>query len=190
MRRKASNGFSTILSSIIVVLIMCLGLSFVYQRTNEFTSGFKSFYVEYGDTMFVSEENNEMTMKVGETYKFKVGSTIDEISNGERNYKVSVIANPNEDCPIYACSYSGSCDIKYLRDVNLNNYFSFTYGEDYFTINDTTGTLNDYLMSIYSDYDFIDYEQNYIYGEEPYFRLVITSLKDVETINIDFNLTR
>ena len=190
MRRKtkASNGFSTILSSIVVALIMCLLVSFVYKRTDEFTTGFKSFYVEYGDNMFVNEENN-MSMKVGETYKFKVRSTIDEISDGQRNYKVSVEANPNETYPFFPCNDDGTCDMKSLKDVNLNNYFTFTYGDDYFTISDTSN-LYTYIETLYADYDFVDFKESYVYGETPYFRLVITSLKDVETINIDFNLTR
>lgn len=187
MKRKTKNSFSAFLSSILVIMCVCLLLGFVYKRTDEFTTGFKSFYVEYGDNMFVNEENT-MKMQSGKTYKFKVRSSIDELTDGQRNYKVSIGANPKETYTFFACN-GENCDVKTLKDVDLNSYFNFTYGDDYFTITDSNN-LESYLQTLYSDYEYIDFKETFIYGEKHYFRLTITSLKDVETINIDFNLTR
>ena len=131
-----------------------------------------------------------MTFKVGETYKFKVHSSIDEVFGNDRNYKVSVIANPNNDLTLYAVDNDYNYIEKKLSEVDLNLYFTFNFESDYFTISDTNGTLEKYLMNFYSDYRFIDFEYSQVYSNEPNFRLIITSLKDVETINIDFNLTR
>ena len=186
MKRKTKSGFSATISSVIMVLIMCLGLGFLYQRTNEFTTGFKSFYVEYGNTMFVSENNN-MSIQTGKIYKFKVHSTIDDISNTERNYKVKVVVNPDVAYKLVMCKSNGVCDTKSLDNVDFNLYFNFTYGNDYFTLTDN-GNIYEYILSNYSDYSYIDLNQSSIDEESKYFRLVITSLKDAETININFNL--
>lgn len=187
MKRKTKNSFSAILSTIVVFLTMCLGLSFIYTRTDDFTTGFKSFYVEYSDTKFISDENNTMTLEVGKTYRFKVNSTLDNLTDNERNYKVSVIANPSETYTFFPCYDDGTCDIKSLSDIDLNLNFTFTYGDDYFTITESNDFYS-YIESLYGEYDYVDFKENYIYGEKHYFRLVITSLKDAETINIDFNL--
>ena len=187
MKRKTKSGFSAFISSVIMILIMFLTLSFVYQRTNEFTTGFRSFYVKYGNTLFVSESNNYMTMETGKTYKFKVKSTIDTLADNVRNYNVNVIVNPDVDYKLVLCKSDGTCNRESLNSVNFNLYFIFTYGDDYFTITDS-GYMYNYILSNFDEYSYIDLNQSSIDENSKYLRLVITSLKDADTINIDFNL--
>lgn len=187
-RTKISGGFSTILSTLIMSLIMCMLVSFVYKRTDEFTGGFKSFYIEYGNTK-INNDFNHLTFESGKVYNFEIESTIDDLKDNDRNYKVSVIANPDVEYTIHLYK-DGVYYYKSLSEVDLNLYFSFTYGKDNFSISDSRGTLENFINSQFKDYDFVDFEMMPIYSKKAYFRLVVSSLKDVETINIDFNLTR
>lgn len=188
MKRKTGNSFSTFFSTIIMGLIICLLVGFVYKRTDEFTTGFKSFYIEYGNTQ-INDDFSYLTFKVGETYKFKVNSTIDNLTGNDRDYMVSVIPNPNQAFEFTAVDKStGESLTKSLSDIDLNLYFEFSFNDDGFTIADNRGNLDGFIESYLSNYE-IDFKEKSPYSKNPYYRIVVESLKDVETINIDFNLT-
>ena len=183
MSKKADNKFSTTISSLAIMLLVVLVIGFLFFRTDNFTTGLKTFYVKNGGNTFIGDYANFSIVK-GKEYKFEIVSNLDDITNSEKEYTVSIVPNTNVS------------DFKFLVDDSEHSFHEITSLTKSFQIT----AYSDYFILI-ANKDMQDILQEFYYNQTisncptaidtniPYFRLVVTSTSDeVVEININFNI--
>lgn len=181
-KRKSTNDFSTILSSIFILLLVVGVVGFLFIFTENFTTPLKNFYVTCGNDDFISDREN-FDIVVGKEYKFEITTNIN-LSGTEKKYIVSVV--PNE---ISTTTFSYNVDDKLCNYVDIQSLakgFSIVAYDDYFVFT----ARNDLpeILKLYHGTQNIQNVPSVIDTDLPYFRLVVQSADLTETININFNL--
>ena len=183
MSKKADNKFSTTISSLAIMLLVVLVIGFLFFRTDNFTTGLKTFYVKNGGNTFVGDYAN-FTIVKGKEYKFSIVTNVFNLTDEEKHYTVSIVPNTNVS------------DFKYLVDNTEHSFHEMTSLTKGFQI-----TVCDRYFILVANNDMVDILQEFYYNQTisncpttldtniPYFRLVVTSTTDeVVEININFNI--
>ena len=181
-KRKSTNDFSTILSSLIILLLVVGVVGFLFIYTENFTTPLKDFYVTCGNDDFISDREN-FDIVVGKEYKFEITTNIN-VSGTEKKYIVSVV--PNETSTTTFSYDVDGTQYNYVDIQSLAKGFSIVAYDDYFTLT----ARNDLpeILKFYHGTDTIENVPGAIDTDLPYFRLVVQSADLTETININFNL--
>ncbi len=182
MKRKSNNSFATLLSGLIIFLIVVLVVGFIYIRTDGLTSPLKNFYVSYGNDDIMSDRAN-FDVVIEKEYKFDITTNIN-ITGKESKYKIAIVPNDIEKT-----NFTFSADetqVEYKTMESLAKGFSISAHEDYFTFMANLD-LPEIIGLYYSDMT-ITGCPTAIDSDIPYFRLVISSVDNSETININFSL--
>lgn len=181
-KKESSNSFSAVLSSIIILLLVVGVLSFLFIRTENFTTPLKDFYVRVGNDDIIADRKN-FDIIVGKEYKFEIKTTIN-VSGSDIKYYVSVLPNETSTTTF---SYSVGEETKAYVDIeNLTKGFSISAYDDYFVFI-ANFDLQD-ILSLYYPNQTLANIPTAIDTGLPYFRLVVQSSDKAETININFNL--
>lgn len=180
-KRKSTNDFSTILSSIFILLLVVGVVGFLFIFTENFTTPLKNFYVTCGNDDFISDREN-FDIVVGKEYKFEITTNID--LGTEKNYVVSVVPNVTSKTT-FAFNVDGT-QKQYADVESLAKGFVISASEDYFTIK-ATGDLKD-ILQVYYPTNNLTNVPTALNSDLPYFRLVVQSADLTETININFNI--
>lgn len=183
-KKNSTNNFSTILSSIIILLIVVGALGFLFIRTENFSTTLKNFYVTCGDDNFFADRDN-FDIIVGQEYKFEINSTIN-VSGNEKKYYVSVL--PNETSTTAFEFNVGENTRKYADLESLTKGFQIVAYEDYFVLTANLD-LHD-ILSLYFPSETLTNVPTAVDSDLPYFKLVIQNADKSETININFNLKK
>lgn len=181
MHKKTDNKFSTMLSSIMIMLLVVLVIGFLTFRTDNFTTGLKNFYVKNGNTEFVGEFSNFNIIKDKE-YRFDVYTTID-IDN-KASYYVSIVPN-NIETTEFAYIVDGT-EYHYSDVKNLTKGFLIVTYDTYFILKASLDLSQ--IMELYYPSKLVTDVPSVIDTNIPYFTLKICSADMSETININFNI--
>ena len=181
-KRKSTKDFSTILSSIFILLLVVGVVGFLFIFTENFTTPLKNFYVTCGNDDFISDREN-FDIVVGKEYKFEITTNID-VDGTENKYIVSVVPN-NTLSTNFEFQLNGETT-EFASIESLSKGFVITTYDNYFTLT-ANNDLPDILELIYADAE-ISGCPTTIDSDRPYFKLVIQSADKSETININFNL--
>lgn len=181
-RRKSTNDFSTILSSIFILLLVVGVVGFLFIRTDNFTAPLKTFYVTCGNDD-IMQDRKSFDIVIGKEYKFKVNTNID-VDGTENKYIVSVV--PNETSKNSFTFKVDGEEYNFADVKTLTKGFAISTHEDYFTIT----ALNDMasILQLYYPTQTITDVPTTIDSDLTYYRLVIQSADYTETININFDL--
>lgn len=182
MSKRKQNNISTTISSIVILLLVTMVIGFLFVYTDNFTTSLKSFYVTCGNDDFYSDRDN-FTIVVGEDYKFDITTNIN-LTGMDSKYHVSVVPNN-----INKTTFSYSVDdnnYNYTDIESLMKGFSISTYEDYFILVATLD-LPDIIKLYYPNQNIANVPTTLDTGI-PYFRLVVESADNTETININFNL--
>lgn len=181
-KRKSTNNFSAILSSLFILLLVGGAVGFLFIFTENFTTPLKNFYVTCGNDDFISDREN-FDIILGKEYKFEVNTNIN-LSGNEKRYIVSVL--PNETLTT-AFAYSvDETQYNYADLQNLSKGFSLVAYEDYFVFTANLDLAE--ILQLYYPTQTISNVPTALDSDLPYFRLVIQSADKSETININFNI--
>ena len=175
MAKRQKSGLTTILSIFAVLLVVVGVAGLISNFTGNQTTSQNRFYVKYDNEEITSDiENFEMV--VGRDYKFEIGS----------NVNVYVIPN---NTPETAFTYSvNDTNYNYTDMENISKGFSITASDNYFVFK-ATKDLQDILRMFYSSpLQVINNVPTAINSGLPYFKLVIQSADELQTININFSL--
>ena len=181
-KRKSTNDFSTILSSIFILLLVVGVVGFLFIFTENFTTPLKNFYVTCGNDDFISDREN-FDIVVGKEYKFEITTNID-VDGTNKKYIVSVV--PNETSATTFSYIADGQQYNYVEIDTLIKGFNIVSYDDYFVLT-AKNDLLDILKLYHGTYD-VSNVPTAINSDLPYFRLVIQSADLSETININFNL--
>ena len=183
MSKKADNKFSTTISSLAIMLLVVLVIGFLFFRTDNFTTGLKTFYVKNGGNTFIGDYSNFSIIK-GKEYKFEIISNMDNLTDSEKEYTVSIVPNTNVSNFKYLVD---DTEYSYHEVLSLTKGFQITAYNNYFIL-----IANNDMINILQEYHYNQTISNCptaIDTNIPYFRLVVTSTSDeVVEININFNI--
>lgn len=180
-RKSTKTDFSTILSSLLILLLVVGVVGFLFIRTDNFTSPLKNFYVTCGNDDIMQDRDN-FDIVIGKEYKFKVNTNIDV--GAENKYVVSVV--PNETSKNSFTFKVDGKEYNFADIKTLTKGFAISTYEDYFTMT----ALNDMasILQLYFPTQTITDVPTTIDSGLIYYRLVIQSADYTETINVNFNL--
>ena len=181
-RKLKNNNSSTTLSSFVILLLVAGVVGFLFIFTENHTTPLKSFYVtcKYED---IIDDKENFDIVLGKEYKFKIATNI---SVKDNNNKCSVAIVPNNVDEINFTFISDDTEIEYVTMESLTKGFVLLANEDYFILKATMDLTE--IMKLYYPNTTIFGCPTAIDSGIPYFRLVITSADQSETININFNL--
>lgn len=181
-KRKSTNNFSAILSSLLILLLVGGVVGFLFVYTENFTTPLKDFSVTCGNDNFYSDREN-FDIVVNKQYKFEIDTNIN-VSGTDSKYIVSVVPNETQST---AFTFNVDSESVNFADIkSLAKGFSIVAEEDYFVLT-ATMELNE-ILQLYYPASTITNVPTAIDTDLPYFRLVIQSADKTETININFNL--
>lgn len=170
---------------IVFVLFAAIGCAAFFARfTNNFTSGFKTFYLEHdGKTISADTENFEMVMN--QEYRFDVGYSLGFINQNEKlGYHVKIAPyitdKTNFDFTVNGKPYS------YSGETDLTLYFDIKKYDDTFTIKSTMD-LPDIFKMMYANKTLSGVPVTKDKGKD-YFVLIVSSEDKTTAIRIAFNL--
>lgn len=179
-KRKSSNIFASVLSSIIVFLLVIVFVGFLSAYTDNFSSDLKTFSVRIGnDDIFSDRENYDIV--IGKEYSFEIKNLL----GVENNLVVSVV--PNTDIPESSFAfYLNNTYRQFLYEESLTEGFDIkSQGSSFlFTANKD---MSEILESVYPD-KIVSGCPTAIDSGVPYFRLTISTADGMQSININFNL--
>lgn len=181
-KRKSTNDFSTILSSFIILLLVVGVVGFLFIFTENFTTPLKNFYVTCGNDDFISDREN-FDIVVGKEYKFEITTNIN-VSGTDTKYIVSVV--PNETSTTTFSYNVDGTEYNFADLESLIKGFSVSAYDDYFILT-ANMDLPD-ILQLYYPSATLENVPIAIDSDIPYFRLVVSSADNSETININFNL--
>ena len=181
-RKSTKTDFSTILSSLFILLLVVGVVGFLFIQTEDFTTPLKNFSVSCGNDDFYSDREN-FDIIIGKEYKFNIKTNLN-VSGAEKKYIVSVVPNETSTTTFFY-SVDGT-QYNYVDIQSLAKGFSLVAYKDYFTLT----ARNDLpeILKAYHGTDAIENVPSALNTDLPYFRLVIQSGDLTETININFNL--
>ena len=181
MSKRKSTNISTILSSFVILLVVVMAVGFLFVKTENFTTSLKTFSVRCGHDDFYSDREN-FDIVLGQEYKFYVNTNIDV--GTENKYIVSVVPN---SITTTAFSYNVDGEVHNFADLkSLAKGFSIVGCDDYFIISANMELID--ILQLYHPETTISNVPTAVNSDLPYFRLVIQSADQTETININFNL--
>ena len=179
-KRKSTNNFSTILSSFIILLLVVLVVGFLFVFTDNFTTDVKTFYIKCNNTTFIGDCENFNIVKDKE-YKFDVINTF----GVDNQLEISVVPNTSIEESSFGF-YANNIYHQYCYEESFTSAFEIKAYNNYFTFK-ATKDLSDILATNYPTQTITDCPIALDSGI-PYFRLVIVSTDQIQTININFNL--
>lgn len=180
-RKSTKTDFSTILSSIFILLLVGVVVGFLFVRTDNFTAPLKTFYVTCGNDDIMQDRKN-FDIIIGKEYKFKVNTNMD--FGTEKKYIVSVV--PNETSSTAFTFYVDGESVLFADVKSIGKGFSLIAREDYFIF--TAYKDLPEILSLYYGNKTLTEVPTTIDSDIPYYRLVVQSADLSETININFNL--
>lgn len=180
-RKSTKTDFSTILSSLFILILVVGVVGFLFVFTENFTTPLKNFYVTCGNDDFMSDREN-FDIVVGKEYKFEITTNID-LGTGKK-YIVSVV--PNDTLSTNFEFQLNGKTTEFASIESLSKGFIINAYDEYFTLT-ANNDLPDILDLIYNG-DTISGCPTTIDTDRPYYKLVIQSADKSETININFNL--
>lgn len=180
--KKTDNGFTTMLSSLIVLLLVVMVISFFANRTNDFTTTMKEFYVTCGNDDITADRQN-FDIVINKTYRFDIHNDKDNLLQSESNYSVKIV--PNVTSATTFVFNVEDTQINYADVLSLSNYFNVNVFDTHFTIC-ATSDLTEMLQDFYKTDNIVNCPTTIDSGLA-YYRLVIASDNN-DTININFNL--
>lgn len=185
MSNKKSGTGSKITYVILVTLIVLLLLvvvGFFAKFTNNFTSGFATFYVEHNDKTIISDKGG-FAFDLNTEYSFNVGYSLDFVNKEKLGYSVEITPNITEDTDFVI--ETDDSNYKFSDIGDLTEYFTVTQYESYFTLR-ADKTLSEIIKAVYGDtatgVPFVD-------GSKDYLLLTVYSEDKSTAINLAFNAT-
>lgn len=178
-KRKSTNNFSTILSSIIILLLVIGVVGFLFIRTENFTTTLKDFYVRVGNDDIIADREN-FDIVVGKEYKFEI---VDNYMSTP--LEVSVVPNTDIEESLFDF-YVNKVYHQFCYEDSLTSGFEIKAYKDYFTFT-ANKDLSDIIQLNYPDRTITNCPTAIDSGV-PYFRLVVASQDGMQEININFNL--
>lgn len=181
-KRKSTNSFSTILSSFIILLLVVGVVGFLFIFTENYTTPLKSFHITCENEDFIGDIEN-FDIVVGKEYKFEITTNINVEGNDN---KCSVAIVPNDVEETNFTFTSNDTEIEFATIESLTKGFVLSAHDDYFTLTAKMDLTE--IMGLYYPNTTISSCPTAIDSGIPYFRLVVTSVDQSKTININFNL--
>ena len=181
-KRKSTNDFSTILSSIFILLLVVGVVGFLFIRTDNFTAPLKNFYVTCGNDDIMQDRNN-FDIVIGKEYKFEITTDINVSGTGAK-YIVSLV--PNETSTTTFSYMANETEYNFGDLESLTKGFSIVAYGDYFTL--TANMDMQDILQLYYPEQTLENVPTALNSNLPYFRLVVQSADKSETININFNI--
>lgn len=187
MSNKGSNGglVSKITYAIIIVFVALLLLAvvgFFARFTNNFTTGFATFYIEY-DGKTITADKGGYAFDLGEEYRIDVGYSLDFVNEEKLTYNVKVVPNITEETDFVI--ETGNDRYKFSDMGDLTEFFKIDCYDGYFTIT-AEKPLNGIIKAVYGD---TAVGTPVVDGSIDYLTLVVSSEDGGKVINLGFNAT-
>lgn len=180
-RKSMSGNFSSLISSLVILMLVAVVVGFLFYRTDGLTTGYKEFYIQCGDDKIYGDRDN-FNIVIGKSYKFELKNEIDNIMSSESNYSVNVIPNKERNFEFLVDD-----EEKQFSDlVSLSDYFNISIGKDFFTL--TSNLSLDLILKDYFNTDNISNCPDSLNTGIPYFTIVVEKIDSGDVINICFNI--
>lgn len=180
-RKKQNKNNSAIVIAVvasILLLAVLASVGYFAYATNGFSEDIKTLSIVYdGQNLNTVEETLFLTAET--EHRFDVKNMFSFIDKNAKNYKVSVIANPNTED-----NFSYTVDGESYNFLDREDYtagFQIIKRKDFFTFK-MPAKMSSVLQPAYADKQVVLEEEIYI--EQDYFILVITSHDDKETVAV------
>lgn len=179
-KKKNTTGFSAILSSVIILILVVGVVGLIFIFTDNFTTDVKMFYIKCNNTTFFGDYENFDIVKNKE-YKFDVVNTF----GIDNQLEISVVPNTSITESNFSF-YANNIYHQYCYEESFTSAFEIKAYNNYFTFK-VTKDLSDILATNYPTRTITGCPIALDSGI-PYFRLVIISSDQTQKININFNL--
>ena len=167
-----------IIVSILIAAVLLVGVLFVQKYTNGFTSGFKTFYVQYAGKDILTN-NQTVNMFCNVKSRFDVRYTLDKDMTG---YSVKVVPNVDED---FTFKKDGR-GTKWSATKDLTKTVDVTKGEDYFYVT-IAKDLAGLLQALYPESTLGDVPVA-VDSEKAYLTIIVYSANGEQFVEMDVKL--
>lgn len=171
------------LTFIIIIAILGVGVYFVLKHTDNLSSEFKTFYVEYDNHHLAAESDDFYCW--GGTYRFDIVYPFDFLIEEQKGYTVNIVPNSKADKAEYVIDdrnylFSGLSDITAAFKIDLNDSF--------FTLTVPRGfNIKTVLETIYPDKT-ITIDEAFLNSDAAFYTLIITSYDGTQQCRVNFGI--
>lgn len=130
MRKRAGSKITYIIIVVAVLAVLLLVGGFIARYTNNFTSDFKTFYVEYGGKTITSDKTDIEFVR-SEPNRINVGYSLGFLNKEKGNYSVEVLPNVTDETD-FDYSVNGK-NYKFSEITDFTEYYKIEKYDDYFT---------------------------------------------------------
>ena len=168
---------------ILIIAILGVGAYFVMIHTDNLSSDFSTFYVEY-DGHHLAQSSDAIYEK-GSVQRFDVKYTFDFLSKEQKGYSVKIVPNGKAETAEYVIdgkyyAFSGLSDITSAFDMELNDsYFTLSIPKDF--------TIKTVLDKIYPNKT-VEVNGDYDISEEKFYTLIISSYDGAISYSVNFGI--
>lgn len=173
VKNKRSNLVLIII--LVVILMLVITVIGVFAKfTNNFKSGFKTFYVKF-DGKFYTETNNNIHLDYGKKYNFECKYLLNEKDDKKADYNVKIVPNRSIDNN-FIFSVDGE-KISFLDVEDLTTAFDIYKVENGFILElPEDFTISKCLKKVYAGKDVVITEG--LFERDLYYTLVISSYNE------------
>lgn len=142
MRKRTGSKITYIIIVVAVLAVLLLVGGFIARFTNNFTSDFKTFYIEYGGKTITSDKTDIEFVR-SEPNRINVGYSLGFLNKEKGNYSVEVLPNVTDETD-FDYSVNGK-NYKFSEITDFTEYYKIEKFDDYFTFtmwDDVDGILD------------------------------------------------
>lgn len=181
-RNSKAKKFWKIVAWILIILLLIGAIAIILRFTNNGTDEFKTFYVEQDGKIFATSDRAEALR--GMTATFDVRYTFDKLVNKEkRDFTVAVVASAATEFEFEA----GGVPMFYRDGTDMTAAFQVAKDVEAgkFTLK-LPMTMSEALKTVYGKEIVLEEEPDL--GAEPYFKILVTSYNEANTITLSLLL--
>lgn len=170
---------------ILIVVLLGIGTFFILKHTDNCSSEFTTFYVEY-DSAHLPKTSDAIYEK-GSVQRFDIKYTFDFLDKEQKGYSVKIVPNGKAENVEYRIDnkyylFGALDDLTAAFDIELNeNYFTLSIPQDF--------TVKKVLEKLYKDKT-IEIDGDYDETEGKFYTLIITSYDGAISYSVNFGISK
>ena len=130
MRKRKTAKITYILIVVAVLALLLLVGGFIAKFTNNFTSDFKTFYVEY-DGKTITSDKSDINFVRAEPNRINVGYSLGFLNKEKGNYEVEVLPDVTDETD-FEYQVNGK-NYKFSELTDFTEFYKIEKYDDYFT---------------------------------------------------------
>lgn len=176
MAKRSGNKFVAFIGALLVAALICGVVYFVYVYTGEFSTDFKTFYVEIDGTKYINDASN-LTF-TSKTTRVDVHYTFEKVQSNKLLFHYELIPTGSD----FNFTVDGE-KVSWLNVEGLDKAFNAKSDDDGITLDCSNKTLLDVLQFVYPNSEIQLPEVDEL---QPHYKLIVLSEDKKTSVALSF----